>query len=134
MIHRAAFVHPDAQIDTTATVEPYAVIDGPVVIGARTRVQSHAVITGHVTIRTDNLIGYGAVLGGFPQGLSFDPTTTSFVQVGDHNVIREHCTIHRGTKPGSATLLGSRNLLMVGAHLGHNVEIGTIPSSPITCF
>ncbi|MBV9998192.1 MAG: acyl-ACP--UDP-N-acetylglucosamine O-acyltransferase [Verrucomicrobia bacterium] len=124
MIHPSAFVHPDAQIDPTAVIEPYAVIDGPAVIGARTRVQSHAVITGPVTAGTDNVIGYGAVVGGFPQDLSFDPGSTSFVQIGDHNVIREHCTIHRGTKPDSATVLGSHNFLMAGAHAGHNVEIG----------
>jgi UDP-N-acetylglucosamine acyltransferase len=70
------------------------------------------------------VIGPGAVLGGWPQDLSFDPHCPSFVHVGDRNVIREHCTIHRGTKPGSATVLASRNLLMVGAHLGHNVEVG----------
>ena len=123
-IHPSAFVHPDAQIDPTAIIEPYAVIDGPVVIGARSRIQSHAVITGPVTIGTDNVIGYGAVVGGFPQDLSFRPDNTSLVQIGDHNVIREHCTIHRGTKPGSSTVLGSRNFLMAGAHAGHNVEIG----------
>ena len=93
-------------------------------VGARTRIQSHAVVSGHVTLGTDNVIGPGAVLGDLPQDLSFDPQCTSFVHIGDHNVIREHCTIHRGTKPGSATVLGSRNLLMVGAHLGHNVEVG----------
>lgn len=124
MIHPSAFVHPDAQIDPTAIIEPYAVVDGPVVVGARTRVQCHAVISGPVTIGTDNVIGYGAVVGGFPQDLSFSPDCRSFVRIGDHNVIREHCTIHRGTKPGSSTELGSHNFLMAGAHAGHNVEIG----------
>ena len=124
MIHPSAFVHPDAQIDPTAIIEPYAVIDGPAVIGARTRVRSHAVVSGAVTAGTDNVIGHGAVVGGFPQDLSFSPDRTSFVRIGDHNVIREHCTIHRGTKPGSSTVLGSHNFLMAGAHAGHNVEIG----------
>lgn len=124
MIHPSASIHPDAQIDPTAVIESHVVIDGPVAIGARTRVQSHAVIAGHAIIGTDNVIGYGAVLGGFPQDLSFDSEVTSFVRIGHQNVIREHCTIHRGTKPESATVLGSRNFLMVGAHLGHNVEVG----------
>jgi UDP-N-acetylglucosamine acyltransferase len=124
MIHPSAFVHPDAQIDPTAIIEPYAVIDGPIVVGARTRVQSHAVITGPVMVGTDNVIGHGTVVGGFPQDLSFKSDSTSFVHIGDHNVIREHCTIHRGTKPGSTTVLGSHNFLMAGAHIGHNVEVG----------
>jgi acyl-ACP--UDP-N-acetylglucosamine O-acyltransferase len=71
-----------------------------------------------------NRIGYGAVIGSFPQDLSFDPNANSGVEIGENNVIREYCTIHRGTKEGSNTLVGSNNLLMVGAHLGHNTRLG----------
>jgi UDP-N-acetylglucosamine acyltransferase len=39
-------------------------------------------------------------------------------------VIREYCTIHRGTAEGTATKLGDNNFLMAGAHVGHNCEIG----------
>ena len=39
-------------------------------------------------------------------------------------MIREHCTIHRGTAEGSATRIGDENFLMAGAHVGHNCEIG----------
>jgi UDP-N-acetylglucosamine acyltransferase len=39
-------------------------------------------------------------------------------------VIREYCTIHRGSPEGSATKIGDKNFLMAGAHIGHNCEIG----------
>jgi UDP-N-acetylglucosamine acyltransferase len=124
MIHPTAVVDSRAQIDTDALVGPYALIEGPVQISSGTEIQGHAVITGTVRIGKNNRIGYGAVIGAFPQDLSFDPNATSGVEIGENNVIREYCTIHRGTKEGSNTLIGSNNLLMVGAHLGHNVRIG----------
>ena len=46
------------------------------------------------------------------------------MEIGEETTIREHCTIHRGTAPGSVTRLGSRCLLMAGAHLGHNTRVG----------
>ena len=124
MIHRTAVVDPKAQIDSNVVIGPYALIEGPVRISSGTEIQGHAVITGSVGIGKDNRIGYGAVIGALPQDLSFDPTASSGVEIGDQNVIREYCTIHRGTKEGSNTLIGSNNFLMVGTHLGHNTRIG----------
>jgi UDP-N-acetylglucosamine acyltransferase len=124
MIHPTAIVDPSAWLDTEVSIGPHVVIEGPVRIMAGTEVQAHAVITGNVNIGRDNRIGYGAIIGSYPQDLSFDPKSVSGVEVGDANVIREYCTIHRGTKEGSQTRIGSNNLLMVGAHLGHNTRIG----------
>jgi UDP-N-acetylglucosamine acyltransferase len=124
MIHHTAVVDPKAQLDFDVAVGPYALIEGPVQIASGTEVQGHAVITGAVRIGKNNRIGYGAVIGAFPQDLSFDPNASSGVEIGENNVIREYCTVHRGTKEGSVTLIGSNNLLMVGAHLGHNSRLG----------
>ena len=46
------------------------------------------------------------------------------MEIGNRNIIREHCTIHRGTAEDSATHLGDENFLMAGAHLGHNSHVG----------
>jgi UDP-N-acetylglucosamine acyltransferase len=124
MIHSTAVIDPKASIDAGVSIGPYAVIEGPVQISEGTEVQAHAVITGHVRIGQNNRIGYGTVIGSYPQDLSFDPKSISEVEIGDSNVIREYCTVHRGTKEGSQTRIGSNNLLMVGAHLGHNTTIG----------
>jgi UDP-N-acetylglucosamine acyltransferase len=125
MIHPTAVIDPKAQIDSDVVVGPYAVIEGAVQISSGTEIQAHAIITGHVQIGRNNRIGYGVVIGSLPQDLSFDPKTISGVEIGDNNVVREYCTIHRGTKEGTKTRLGSDNLLMVGAHLGHNTQIGS---------
>ncbi len=124
MIHPTAVIDSKAQIDSDVVVGPYVVIEGSVRISSGTEIQAHAVITGSVVIGKNNQVGYGSVIGSFPQDLSFDPKANSGVEIGDQNVIREHCTIHRGTKENTLTRIGSNNLLMVGAHLGHNVQLG----------
>ena len=123
MIHPAAVIDPKAELASDVTVGPYALIEGHVVIGPGTEIHSKAVITGFVRMGANNRVGYGAVIGSFPQDLSFNPSLSSGVKIGDNNLIREYCTIHRGTKEGSNTVVGSNNLLMVGAHLGHNARV-----------
>jgi UDP-N-acetylglucosamine acyltransferase len=124
MIHPTAVIDPKAQMDSDVVVGPYVLIEGPARISSGTEIQGHAVISGSVVIGRNNRIGYGSVIGSLPQDLSFDPKANSGVELGDNNVIREHCTIHRGTKEGTNTRIGSNNLLMVGAHLGHNARLG----------
>jgi UDP-N-acetylglucosamine acyltransferase len=125
MIHPTALIDQKAELDSDVAVGPYALIEGPVSIGSGTEIQGHAVLTGSVRIGKNNCVGYGAIIGALPQDLSFDRKALSGVEIGDDNVIREYCTIHRGTKEGSSTIVGSHNLLMVGAHLGHNVRVGS---------
>ena len=45
------------------------------------------------------------------------------MEIGNDNVIREYCTIHRGSPEGSATKIGDKNFLMAGAHIGHNCVV-----------
>ncbi|MEY2546014.1 MAG: UDP-N-acetylglucosamine acyltransferase [Verrucomicrobiota bacterium] len=106
------------------TIHPTAIVDPAATIGARSTIQSHVVIEGDVLIGENNLIGHGAIIGTPPQDLSFSAETKSGVVIGNNNVIRELCTIHRGATEGSTTKIGDNNFLMVGAHVGHNCEIG----------
>ena len=52
------------------------------------------------------------------------PEQTGSVTIGDHNVFREHVTIHRGLKSDGSTTIGDHNYLMGAAHLGHDVIMG----------
>ena len=122
-IHRTAIVDPTAQIGAYIEIGPYSVIGPKVVVGDRTVIQSHVVIEEHVTLGQKNFIGHGAIIGGAPQDLGFSPERKTTVQIGDENVIREYCTIHRGSADGTATKIGDKNFLMVGVHVGHNCEI-----------
>jgi UDP-N-acetylglucosamine acyltransferase len=122
-IHPTALVDPRAQIHPEADIGPYVVIDGPVHIGARTQVRAHVTLIGATEIGTDNVIHAGAVLGDTPQDLAYT-NAESAVRIGDRNVIREHVQIHRGTKPGTSTIIGDDNYLMVNSHVGHNCRVG----------
>ena len=123
-IHPTAIVDPCAKIEASVEIGPFSVIGPQVTIGEKTVVQSHVVIEGEVEIGSGNFIGHGAVIGAPPQDVSFSPERKTKVEIGNNNIIREYCTIHRGTAKGSATKIGDKNFLMAGAHIGHNCEIG----------
>jgi UDP-N-acetylglucosamine acyltransferase len=123
-IHPTAIVDPGAKIGSDVEIGPYSIIGANVTIGERSTIQSHVVIEGEVKIGQKNLIGHGAIIGGPPQDVSFSLERKTSVFLGNDNVIREYCTIHRGTAEGTATKLGDNNFLMAGAHVGHNCEIG----------
>jgi UDP-N-acetylglucosamine acyltransferase len=93
-------------------------IEGSVQIGSGTEIQDHAVISGCTRVGKNNRVGYGAIIGSFPQDLSFNPKDSSGVGIGDNNVIREYCTIHRGTNEGSNTSVGSNNYSWYGRTSG----------------
>jgi UDP-N-acetylglucosamine acyltransferase len=124
-IHPTALVDPDAQIGADVEIGPFAVIGPQAAIGDRTIVQSYVVMEGNVAIGTGNFIGHGAIIGPPPQDLSFSLERKTKIEIGNDNVIREYCTIHRGSPEGSVTKIGDKNFLMVGAHIGHNCAIGS---------
>jgi acyl-ACP--UDP-N-acetylglucosamine O-acyltransferase len=110
-IHPAAFVDPNARLGVDVTIGPGAVIGPDVVIGNRTRVDSHALVTGWTTLGSDNHVHHGAVLGSAPQDLKYlgEP---SYLVIGDHSVFREYCTANLATEPGFTTRIGSHVLMM----------------------
>jgi len=124
MIHHTAFVDPTAQLGHDVEVGPRVIIEAGAVIGDGCRIQAQAVINGQVRMGTRNIIGHGAIIGGDPQDFEFKPGTKSDVVIGDNNTIREYVTIHRGTREGTSTTIGSHNFLMVGVHIGHNASVG----------
>ncbi len=124
MLHPTALIHPDAQLGANVTVGPFAIIEGAARIGDGCVIQAHAVISAHVHMGRDNLVGYGAIIGGDPQDFAFRPEVKSTVLIGDGNKFREYVTIHRGTTEGSTTVVGDGCFLMAGAHLAHNCHLG----------
>jgi len=123
-VHPTAIVDPDAQIGTNVEIGPFSTIGSHAVIKEKTIVQSHVVIEGEVVIGTGNFIGHGAIIGAPPQDVSFSPERKTRVEIGNDNIIREYCTVHRGSPEGSSTKIGDHNFLMAGAHVGHNCLIG----------
>src|SRR4051812_9136447 len=116
-IHSTAIVDRHAQIGSNVEIGPYSIVGPEITIGSNSIVQSHVILESRVVIGSGNLIGHGAVIGASPQDLAFQPQTKSGVEIGNDNVFREYCSIHRGTAEGSVTRIGDKNLVMGGAHV-----------------
>ena len=124
MIHPTAIIHPQAKLDTTVQVGPYAVIDAGMELGAHCVVGPHVYLTGETKIGSHNKFHAGCVIGDAPQDLKYKDAPTR-VRIGDHNVFREGVTVHRPTKLGEDTIIGSQNFLMANSHVAHNCIIGS---------
>ena len=122
-IHPTAVVDRAAEIHPSADIGPHVVIDGPVRIGARTRILAGAYLTGRTQLGADNVVHPGAVIGHEPQDLAYAGAPTG-LRIGDRNVFREHTEVHRGTQPETWTEIGDDNYLMSQVHVGHNCRLG----------
>ncbi|MFH0974931.1 MAG: acyl-ACP--UDP-N-acetylglucosamine O-acyltransferase [Spirochaetota bacterium] len=123
MIHKTAIIEGNVSIGDNVKIGPYAYLCGDIAIGHNTEIGHCAHIEGNVKIGSDNRIGHSAHIGAPPQDTAYNGNAT-FVTIGDNNIIREFVQIHRGTKEGSATELGSNCYLMGGVHLAHNTKVG----------
>ena len=123
-------VHPQALVDSSATlaagvdVGPFSYIGPNVEIGEGTKVMSHVVIKGPTTIGKNNTIYQFSSVGEDCQDKKFAGEPTKLI-IGDNNIIRESCTIHRGTtQDQGVTAIGNDNLLMAYVHVAHDCVIG----------
>ena len=124
LIHPTAIIHPTAQLADDVEVGAYSIIGPQVSIDQGTKVFSHVVIAENTRIGKHNEIFQFASVGERCQDLKFKGEET-WLEIGDHNSIREHCTLHRGTvQDQSLTKIGSHNLLMVNTHVAHDCFIG----------
>ena len=122
-IHPLSNVSATARLGVGVTVGAFATIEADVELGDHCTVASGAVLKSGVTAGPRNEFGEHCVIGGTPQHAG-RPQQVGRVAIGDHNVFREHVTIHRAMKPDAATTVGHRNYVMAGTHFGHDVTVG----------
>jgi len=122
-IHKTAIIDPAAEIDSSVEIGPYVIIEGPVRIGAGSRLMAHAFISSNTEIGPDNVIFPFSVIGAAPQDLSYS-NEKSYLKIGKGNTIREGVSIHRGSKEGGATVIGDNNFIMGYSHIAHDCVIG----------
>ena len=123
-IDARAIVHRDAVIGEGVTIGPFSVIGPEVRIGDGTWIGPHVTIDGRVRLGAGNRIFPFCVIGFPPQDLKYDGAPTEVV-IGDRNVFREYCQVHRGTRGGGGvTRIGNDGFFMVGAHIAHDCVIG----------
>lgn len=123
-VHPQAIVDPSARLAEGVTVGPWSYIGPDVEIGEGTEILSHVVVKGPTVIGRHNRIFQFCSIGEECQDKKYDGEPTTLV-IGDHNVIRENCTVHRGTaQDRGETRIGSHNLLMAYVHVAHDCIVG----------
>lgn len=124
VIHSTAVISDKAIIGKNVRIGPFCFIDDEVELGDNCVLTSHVVIRGPSKIGKNNTFYQFCSIGEDCQDKKYAGERTELT-IGDDNVFREGVTVHRGTvQDNSITIIGSRNLLMVNAHLAHDCVIG----------
>jgi UDP-N-acetylglucosamine acyltransferase len=122
-IHPTALVSPEAVLGAEVEVGPFAIVGPQVTVGPRSRIGARAILEQNVRLGAECRVGIGSILGGAPQDLKYAGEET-WVEVGDGTIIREYCTINRGTTQSRRTSLGKNCLVMTYVHIAHDCHIG----------
>lgn len=125
MIHPLAVVDPDAKIGKDVHIGAFSIIGAGVEIGNETWIGPHVVINGPARVGGKNRIYQFSSLGEAPQHLGYQGEPT-WLEIGDRNIIREYCTLNRGTVGGGGvTRLGHDNFIMAYCHVAHDCQVGS---------
>jgi len=124
-VHPTAMIDGDVDLASSVVVGPGVVITGPVRIAAGCVLGPCVQLRGPLVLGSRNRLHPFVCLGEDPQDRKFDPERAGAgLRIGDDNVFREYVTVHRATSEAMPTRIGSRNLFMVNAHVGHDCRIG----------
>jgi UDP-N-acetylglucosamine acyltransferase len=124
MIHATALVDEQAVIGIDVHIGPYCVVGAHAELEDGVRLHSHVVIEGFTRIGANTSIYPFAAIGFAPQDLKYRGEP-SRLEIGRNNVIREHVTMHPGTRSGQmVTRIGDNCLFMAGSHVAHDCVIG----------
>ena len=123
-VHASAVIAPGAVIGEGCEIGPFCVVGPEVTLGARVVLKSHCVVTGWTELGDDTVIFPFASVGEVPQDLKYHGEHTRLI-VGQRCRIREGATLNTGTEGGGGiTRVGDDVLIMTGAHVGHDAQIG----------
>ncbi len=124
VIHPTAVIEASAKLGNNVKVGPFCYIGHDVVIGDDCILESHVAIKGPSTIGKGNHFFQFASIGEACQDKKYQGEPTELI-VGDNNVFREGCSVHRGTvQDQGKTIIGSNNLFMNTTHIAHDCVIG----------
>ncbi|MCZ2337302.1 MAG: acyl-ACP--UDP-N-acetylglucosamine O-acyltransferase [Chitinophagales bacterium] len=123
MISPLSFVHPSAKLGDKVVVEPFAYIDENVEIGDGCWVGPHATILRGTVMGTNCKVFPSAVVGAVPKDLKYHRENSTLI-IGNNVIIRECCTLNRGTEASMTTKIGDNTLLMAYVHVAHDCFVG----------
>ncbi len=116
-------VHPNASIHESVVISPFVTIEEDVEIGEGCWIGPNAVIQNGTRMGKNCKVFPGAIVGGVSQDLKYKGEE-SILLIGDNVVIREYCTLNRGTQANYATKIGNNCLLMAYVHVAHDCVLG----------
>lgn len=116
-------VHPKAQIGQNVTIGPFTVIEEDVVIGDNCVIGSNVNIMNGARLGEGCRIFPGAVVSAIPQDLKYNGENTT-LELGNGVIVREFCTLNRGTSDKFKTTVGDNCLIMAYVHVAHDCIIG----------
>lgn len=123
-IHPSAIVSHGAELGPGVQVGPFCTVGPDVVIEAGAKLVSHVVVEGHTRIGENAELYPFCTVGLAPQDLKYKGEPTR-CEIGARTLVREHCTIHRGTATGvGTTRIGADCMLMAVVHVAHDCQIG----------
>ncbi|MCF7809707.1 acyl-ACP--UDP-N-acetylglucosamine O-acyltransferase [bacterium] len=123
-IHKTALVSDNVELGENIQIGPFSIIEDNAKIGDNCNIGAHVQISSGVILAEDCKVFNGAILGTIPQDLKFEGEQSA-LEIGSGTVIREYCTLNRGTSGGGGvTSVGSNCLLMAYAHVAHDCHIG----------
>lgn len=123
-IHPTAVIEDGASIGAGVQIGPYSLIGPHVALDDGCRIHGHVSISGRTKIGPGTEIYPFASVGSPPQDLKYKGEPSELT-IGAKTVIREHVTLNPGTEGGGMiTRVGDGCLLMVGAHVGHDSQVG----------
>ncbi|MFC1642209.1 acyl-ACP--UDP-N-acetylglucosamine O-acyltransferase [Myxococcota bacterium] len=124
VIHPTAVVEPDAELGQGVRIGPLCYVGAGVRIGDGTELIGQATVLGPTDLGRNCRVFPFAAVGLPPQDRTWAGEPTR-LEIGDDCILREHVTVHRGTrKGGEVTRIGARCLLMVGVHVAHDCLLG----------
>lgn len=123
-IHPTAIVARSAELGAGVRIGPFCTVGPDVVIEDGAELVSHVVVEGHTRIGPGAVLYPFCTVGMAPQDLKYKGEPTR-CEIGARTLIREHCTIHRGTVTGKGiTRVGADCMLMAVAHVAHDCTLG----------
>jgi len=122
-IHPTSVVGAEVELAPDVVVGPLCLLDGKIRLGPGTRLVGHVTILGITELGAENVLHPGVVIGDEPQDLTYTGVARS-VEIGNRNVFREYCTVHRGSERGDVTIIGDDNFMMQNSHVAHDCRIG----------
>ena len=123
-IHQTAIVSSNATLGQNVQIGPYCIVGDDVELGDDCILRSHVVLEGPSKIGRNNEFFPHTTIGIIPQDLKYEDEKT-ILEIGDHNIVREYSSIHRGTTNGRGkTTLGNHNFIMGYVHVAHDCKIG----------